>query len=417
MLSKNIAWIFSSEAVNRATRLITAIVLARYLSPTEYGVAAIALASNEMIRVITQNGIGLKIVKSNDQQLDAVCSKVYRVNWRLCVCLVLIQIVAAFIMAEQYADNRLVYLISLLSLSYLIYPLAMVQVFLAQRDNNLKLIAMISAVVISTDNLLTALFVVLEFGVLAVVIPKILVAPLWVYLFRRNIDWRYASNIDGADIQLFKFSFNVLGYELLKALRQHADLFLVGCFFGLAEAGMYAFAKNVGIGISLALVAAFNSAVFPYLCRMQANFKEFRVAYMKALKIALFVLTPLFMLQAALAPIYVPIVFGTQWENAIPVLVVLCLSAIPRCFIELNTQLLRTMDSTDSDLKFSIYFTSLYLLGVLLAALTSIQMIAYSILMITLVCSLYWNIFNICLFIRNNRYFNSIRGVKEDALV
>ncbi|PCJ19407.1 MAG: lipopolysaccharide biosynthesis protein [Gammaproteobacteria bacterium] len=417
MLSKNIAWIFSGEMINRLSRLVTAIVLAQCLTQTEYGIAAIALASNEMIRVLTQNGIGLKIVKSSDGELGRVCRKVYRVNWFLCISLVLFQFLVSLAVANQYGDERLVYLIVILSLSYLIYPLAMVQVFLAQRANNLKLIAIISATVISTDNLLTALFAVLDFGVLAVVIPKLIVAPLWVYLFRRNVKWLNTRVATDKPVALFRFSFDVLGFEIMKAMRQHMDLFIVGYFFGLAGAGLYAFAKNVGVGISLALIAAFNSAVFPYLCSQKENFRAFRAAYVKALTIAGVVLAPAFLFQGMLAPFYVPIVFGQQWLEAIPILMVLCFSAIPRCFLELNTQMLRAVDATAKDLKFAVYFTVGFLLVVCVAALYSIQWISYGILGVTVLASLVWCAHNYCCFLRSSVSFEmSYRG-KNNAII
>jgi PST family polysaccharide transporter len=60
-----------------------------------------------------------------------------------------------------------------------------------------------------------------------------------------------------------------------------------------------------------------------------------------------------------LAPLYVPIVFGAKWTVAIPVLMLICLSALPRPFAGAASQLVRAVGLPGADLRWNVLFTAL----------------------------------------------------------
>ncbi len=86
------------------------------------------------------------------------------------------------------------------------------------------------------------------------------------------------------------------------------------------------------------------------------------------------------LLQSSLAPIYVPIVFGEKWIPAIPVLILICLSAIPRPFADSASQLLLSADKPEIDLKWNILFTGLFAIALFLGVHWQSQGVAASVL-------------------------------------
>ncbi len=72
------------------------------------------------------------------------------------------------------------------------------------------------------------------------------------------------------------------------------------------------------------------------------------------------------LLQSSLAPIYVLIVFGDKWINSIPVLMLICLSAIPRPFADSASQLLLAVNKPEIDLIWNILFTGLFAIALFL---------------------------------------------------
>jgi PST family polysaccharide transporter len=62
----------------------------------------------------------------------------------------------------------------------------------------------------------------------------------------------------------------------------------------------------------------------------------------------------------------VPIVFGEKWIPAIPILILICLSAIPRPFADSASQLLLAIDKPEIDLLWNVLFTALFAVGLLI---------------------------------------------------
>jgi len=382
---RNTGWIVIMEFVNRVSRLLTAIVLARYLSPIEFGVAAIALTSNEFIKVFTQNGIGAKIIQANEEDLEAICNTAYRLNWIVCSSLFVIQCCLAYPIAQFYDYPQLTSLIISLAFVYLMMPIALVQIFLIQRQNRLKVTAILSGAQVTTDNIITALFAILGFGVWSIVLPKLLVAPIWVFGALSQYKWKPEFNITIKHYaEVFSYGKNILGAEISKVARLNADNLLIGYFLGLEALGIYYFAKNAGLGISLSLITAFNMSFFAHLCSFQKHKERLQLEFVKSIKIIVFVLTPIILLQSFLAEWYVPIIFGEKWDVAIPVLILLCLSAIPRPFGEAASCTLRVIDRTDIDFKWQIFFSLLFVIVIFTGLPWGIEGVATGILLLQL---------------------------------
>ncbi|MCU7907006.1 MAG: lipopolysaccharide biosynthesis protein [Candidatus Thiodiazotropha sp. (ex Epidulcina cf. delphinae)] len=380
-LFRNSGWIGISELFARVSRLVTAMVLARYLSLEEFGVAALALTVHEIVKVFNQNGIGAKIIQASEDQLDEVCNTAYRLNWIVCAGLFLIQCLLAYPIAMFYQQPGLMWMIMVLALVYLLMPIALVQAFIIQRQNRLKVTALIAGAQVTADNLVTALLAMVGMGVWAVVLPKLLVAPVWVIGTMINQPWKFNRDSGYAHWrEILHFGKHVLGVELLKALRMHLDNFIIGRFLGIEALGIYFFARNAGLGLSLSLTSAFNTALFPHLCEVKDNHRELGEKFIHALKIIAWVLMPIILLQSILAPWYIPIVFGEKWVPAVPVFLILCLSAIPRPFGEGASEVMRVLNLPHIDFLWSLSFSLLFIVGIWLSLPWGITGVAVSIL-------------------------------------
>ncbi|MEP1740824.1 MAG: lipopolysaccharide biosynthesis protein [Kangiellaceae bacterium] len=392
---KNASWLAGAELANRITRLITAVILARYLSPVEFGIAAVALTCNELIKVLAQNGVGAKIIQASEEQLSQICNTAYRLNWIFFIGLTILQCSVALIVADYYQNPELGYMISYLAIVYLIMPFGLVQAFLIQRNNKLRVTAIVSASQITADNLLTAVLALFGFGIWSIIIPKVLVAPIWLFGTLSQQQWsrQLGATMKGA-AEILQFGKNILGSELAKVLRANIDNILVAWVLGLEAAGIYYFAKNAGLGISLSLISAFNLSLFTHLCEFSSNLHQLRREFLSSIRTTSLVLIPIIATQAILAYWYVPLLFGEQWNIAIVPISLLCLSAIPRPMGEAASELLKSLGRADVDFCWNILFSIGYLLAVSIGVQWGVVGVAGAILCIHLLMPAYciWTI-------------------------
>jgi teichuronic acid exporter len=364
---RNIGWMGASGAVIRVFRLITTIGLARFLTPYDFGLVAIVLTTHEFIQVFSRNGIGAKLIQADEEDVEKLAQSSYWLGWVVFITLFFVQCLVAFPIAWIYKDNQIILPICLMALNFFLIPIASVQAALIMRENRIKVFALSNTIQITTDNLLSLALAFGGWGMWAIVLPKILVGPIWVYIMLRNHAWRPKGTFTTAYWKdLFDFGRNVLGVELLKTLRSNLDYLIVGRFLGLQELGIYYFAFNAGLGISLGVINAIGTSLFPHLCAVRSDLPQLWEQYRNSLKTIALAIIPLVLLQSSLAPFYVPIVFGQKWVAAIPVMILICLSAIPRPFADATSQLLLAVDKSQIDLKWNLLFTGVFALSLLI---------------------------------------------------
>jgi teichuronic acid exporter len=384
----NLGWLGSAQLVNRVFRLATTVVLARLLSPTDYGLAAIVLTTNEFVTVFTRSGVGQQLIKADEADLPILADTAYWLNWILCGGLFLIQCAVGLVMGLFYS-NQIPAPICAMACIYLVLPFALVQTTLIARENRLKVYAVITAVQLSTDCVLTIIFALLGWGMWAVILPKVLVSPIWVYFNLKECSWRPPKQFTLVNWrQIANFGRHVLGVELLTTLRANVDNLLVAQFLGVQALGVYFFAFNAGLGISMSILGAFSTAIYPFLCEVGNDRVQMNARFLRSLRTAAMVAIPLILLQSGGAPFYVPIVFGQKWvtSGAVPVLILICLSALPRPFAEAASQLLRARNLPHLDLSWNLVFTAILILALLVGSTGGILGVAIAVFATHAIC-------------------------------
>jgi teichuronic acid exporter len=370
----------ASEMCNRVTRVLTAVTLANTLSPSEFGLAAVALTTWELMRVFTATGLDARILQCTDTNLEKVCRSSYTLNWGLFLAVFVLQSASAYPIAHAYGDNRIVWLILGLAIPYLAFPWVAVQVYRLQRERNIGITAAMLALLISGDNLLTSVMALGGYGLWSIVVPKIVMSLIWTAVYLKLSTWRPTGSYDAASVMsTFRFSGLILATEIINVLRLHGDKLIVGQVLGLEQLGIYYFAFNSGLGILSGIVGAFGTALLPHFCRSSHEAWKPEQFWKPVFLIGLLTI-PLVAVQAGLAPIYVPIVFGHRWNSAIPLMMILCISGITLGPWRSLTQFIRSRGRPGLELAVTLIYATAGLAAVAMSATVGLTAVALAIL-------------------------------------
>lgn len=323
--NKLIAWSMS-EMLAKLSRILVVIAVARVLDVAEIGLAAAALAVSDIVKSLTQNGIGQVVIAAPAEDLEARCRTA---RW-------LFGLWSALLCAGQLGialgcwllggNPELAAFIALLGSEYLLMVPGLVPAALAMRDDRVRAMAAIAGGQVVLSNLLSVLICLIWPTALALVLPRLLTVPLWVGAVRRLRPWRTRTDVPAAPVDPFlRYGTAILGISLLESLRLQADRLIVGLLLGTEAVGMYFMAFNAGLSLSNSVSVAFAKVLFPHLCAQEDRDTALR----HSLAMSLAVIGPVVLLQAALAPLYVPLLLGAHWAGISPVVSVLCLVAIP----------------------------------------------------------------------------------------
>ncbi|TWJ06534.1 oligosaccharide flippase family protein [Altererythrobacter ishigakiensis] len=318
----------SAEAVTRIVRLGSILIVARQISPELLGAAALALSLFELTRVLSNVGIGQRIITATESELEPICNRASQLFWVVCVGVTIAQLMVATSAWLLFNLTDVAAMLAVLSAVYFFMPAGLVQIFLAMRAQRMAATARVAATQNIADCVLTVVLVVAWPSAWAIILPKLLTAPLWLVMARATYRWTPDRGASLAQISEFAtFGPAILGSELLTAARLHADKLLVGALLGTEALGLYYFAFNAGLGITQALVTACSLVLLPILAKADGELleREFKRAFVMGLS----VVVPLVSMQALLAPYYVPVIFGENWVSAVPNLALLACAAVP----------------------------------------------------------------------------------------
>ncbi len=392
LLLSNTGWILSGHFAAKVSRILSTLIVARLLLPEHFGIAAVALFIHELSGVAARFATTQAIVRSDDAELGVSCQAARKINWNLGFALFFIQCVVALAIAGFKSDHTLSLVLAYLAIAYLLLPFASVNAGLTLRNSRFRYVSLIEILQAFADFALTIVLALAGFGVWAIVIPKVLVIPIWIIIHRRvspvPLEYLQVSEDKQAYSRIFNFSRDVIACELVKTLKNGIDLVLVGLFFGLEVLGIYFFAVNAGLGLTRAIVAAFNQVLFPYLCDVKANIGQLRNRFVVALCLIALIAIAIVTLQMVFASWYVPLVFGQKWVDygAVPILTTLCIAAVPLAALESSGQLLRSLGRQALDLTWNIRFLLIMLPAVVVGANWGLQGVAYAVVLTNVIC-------------------------------
>jgi PST family polysaccharide transporter len=373
----------SAEAVNRLSRLATAVALAWALSPEEFGVIALALTTTEILQGFFVSGLGAKIIQAPRRDLEEVCNAAHVLNWAAYLIIFCAQFIAAVAIGKVYESAQVGQLIAALALPLLIYPISTVLVYRIQRAGRMRTTAKMLAARFAFENLATVLFVLAGLGIWAVVVPRLISAPVWVMVYSRLDAWRPSRMPDWDCLgQTASFGGAVLVGELVQALRLHADKFIIGHFLGLELLGVYYFAFNAGLGITTGLVTAFSTALLPHICQPNKG-HELAATWRRAVLTIYTLAGPVVLAQIALAPIYVPLVFGAKWAHTVPLVMTLCACGLMLPLWRSTGQLLKAIGKPFAELSWIGLYAIVALISSLVCVSYGLQAIAVGLVVVT----------------------------------
>jgi PST family polysaccharide transporter len=364
-IAQNLFAYGASEVAAKASRLLVVIAVARSLELSQIGVAAAALAAADILKAFTENGVGQKIIAAPEEDLPQTCATAHRIFWIWCVGLFIAQSAIGFALYATGASLELLILILVLAGEYLFMPAGLVQTALAMRTGKLRQTAAISGAQIVGANLMSVVLALVWPTALALILPRLLTAPFWLIAMRRLHPWTLDLSQGRAPVRpFFSFGWAVLGVELVKAMRLQADKLIVGTLMGAEVLGLYFMAFNAGLSLANSFSVAVSTVLFPHLTAS----KDKIFALRQSILLAMVLITPAVILQAILAPYYVPLLFGDGWDGIDAIVSLLCLVAIPTTLWSATAGWLRATGREQTEFWITVAMTAALMLNTVLLA-------------------------------------------------
>lgn len=162
------------------------------------------------------------------------------------------------------------------------------------------------------------------FGVWSLVCQQLTNGFVKILVIWKINDWRPKLEFSYSHFrELFIFSINIVGINVLEFFNRRSDDFLIGYFLGPVALGYYSIAyRLLMIGVQL-LNSVTNQVALPVFSQLQNQPEQLRTGFYKVTKITSLIAFPIFFGMSVMAPELVRIIFGAKWLPSVPIIQIL----------------------------------------------------------------------------------------------
>jgi O-antigen/teichoic acid export membrane protein len=321
-------WAFTSQIGRQAMQLATVVVLARLLSPDDFGLMAMVLVVTGFVGIFKDLGIGASLIQSRSRDPVELSSLYWTVVSITAVLTVTVLAVAPLI-GVIFAEPRVVPLTQVAILSLLPASAGIVPQALLERDLRYKPVAGAELIGAVTGGSIGIGMAVLGFGVWSLV-GQVLVMNLASGLaFISFAGFRPQARISMASVRLAApFGAGLTGFNVLNYFSRNADYFLIGRFLGPGPLGFYTLAYRLMLLPAQNISSVATRVLFPALSSSRGDLQAFRSRYLHASWLIATTAFPIAAGLGATAPNLEPVLFGSRWDPAVPILGLLSIVAM-----------------------------------------------------------------------------------------
>ena len=341
---------FGSQAVG----FIISIIIARILSPSDYGLIGMITIFIGISNVFVSAGFGAALIrKQNRTETDF--STVFYYNLAVSILFYVILYLTAPLIARFYETPELTTITRVIGLNIIISSFGIIQSSKLNIAINFKTqtkISLISTLLAGTIGIILAYN---GLGVWALVVHRLFstfISTVLLWYFVRWIPMIVFSLKSFKE--LFGFGSKLMISALIDTIYQNIYQMVIGKKFSAAELGYFTRAKSLVQLPSSNITSVMQRVTFPVLSELQDD--EFRLKnnYRKLLKIAGFIIFPIMIFLAVLGKPFIILILTEKWLPAVPMLQVLSISFMFYPIHAINLNLLKVKGRSDLFLRLEI---------------------------------------------------------------
>ncbi len=376
--ARGFLWTGGQALVNRGLSMVGFIVLARLLTPHEYGVVALANVFVLLLAIFVASGYSQVLVQ-RPQLYKEDLDTVFWIGTATSVAFALVMVGAAWPLAAAFHEPDLRPVLQVLSVTFVFIALGSANQAVLQRRLEFRRIAQVSILANVVATVVGITFAVLGFGVWSLVVQTVVGSALTSLGVMMRSGYRPGRSVSLARFRLlFDSSRNFLGTTLMTFFNQRTDDFLIGSVLGAQLLGIYTVAYRILTVMTDVLAMSVRQVAFPVFSRIQDDKPRLLRAYTSAMRMSAVVGFPAFFFALAAAPEIVHVVFGGQWDRSVPIMRILCLFGALQVVFQFNGALLQSVGRARAVFRITLLSTILQLPAFAIAVQYGIRWVAAS---------------------------------------
>lgn len=378
---KNFIWRFAERCGAQLVTFIVSVVLARILTPDDYGKVALVTVFTTIMQVFVDSGLGTALIQKKDAD-DLDFSSVFYFNFVVCIVLYCVMFAVAPLIARFYSDSSFTPIIRVISLTIVISGVKGIQQSYVSRNMLFKkfFYATLGGTILSA--FIGIALAYMGAGVWAIVAQQLSNTAIDTLILWLTVKWRPKRIFSWNRLkELLSFGWKMLASALLDTVYNNLRSLIIGKMYSSSDLAYYNQGDKFPNVITNNINTSIDSVLLPTMASEQDDRKRVKAMTRRAIKTSTYAMAPLMMGLAFCAEPIVRLVLTEKWLPCVPFLRIFCITYMFYPIHTANLNAIKAMGRSDLFLKLEI---TKKLVGIIILISTmwfGVMAMAYSLLL------------------------------------
>ncbi len=318
-----IFWSALSRIIIHVFQIITLIILARLLIPAEFGLITSSLVVIGFLNIFKDLGISAAIIQ-RQETTEEFLSSIYWIVLAIGIAMNILLYISAHPIAEFYNAEELTNILKVLSFSFPVTSLTIMQQTLLEKELRFKQIAIYETTAVVVASVCAITLAYLGYGVWSLVIQSLANAVTLSFILWVKSSFKPKFLFSFSEIKsIYNFSMNLSGFNIVNYFVRNADYVLIQKYLGEEQLGYYNIAYRMMLYPLQNITSVFSRVMFPVYSKLQGDNHKIREMYVELANNIALVSFPLMLGVTASADILVRSLLGEKWLHTVPLLILL----------------------------------------------------------------------------------------------
>ena len=352
---KGLAWSMIERFATQGVQFLFGIILARLLSPDDYGIIAMPLVFLAIAQCIIDSGFSTALIRKPELTEDDLSTAFY-FNIGIGILCYAVLFFSSPLIADFYHTPILSSLLKVTALAVLFNPLCAVQQAILTRKIDFKTQAIVSLSGAVVSGIVGLYMAYNGFGVWSLVFQQVggyvmRTILLWILgKWKPKRKWSWESFH-----YLWGFGSKMLGSGLLDTIYNNIYPIVIGKYFSAQDLGNYTRAQQFSSLPSSNVTGVLQRVTFPVLSSIQNEDERLAKNYRKILKLSAFLVFPMMLMLSAIANPLVRILLTDKWIGCVILLQIVCFQMMWYPIHAINLNLLTVKGRSDLFFRLEIF--------------------------------------------------------------
>lgn len=369
---KGVGWSAADAFLGQGVTFIIGLVLARLLSPDEYGLIGICLIFTTVLNGIVDSGFSNALIRKKDVT-DEDYNTMFTTNMAISIVLYVLLFISAPLVSDFFHRIELTALVRVTGLILFFNALSITQITILTKNIDFKTKTKASLVSAIISGVIGIAMAFMGYGVWSLVAQQLSKQLLYTLcLWVLNKWWPKFTFYNDSFKYMWGFGWKLLVSGILNNVWNQLYQVVIGRCYTSSTLGHYTRANECASIFSSNLTTIIQRVTFPVLSELQDDKKKLLVSYRKLIKVSMFVTVICMFALGAMAEPMIYSLIGPQWHQAATFLPFICITMSLYPLHAINLNMLQVQGRSDLFLYLEIVKKIITLIPIFIGAFVGV---------------------------------------------